>query len=30
MATLRDALEEEFFDVSVQLPPEYGVLWMRR
>lgn len=30
MATLRDALEEEFFDVKAQLPPEYGVLWMRR
>jgi uncharacterized protein (DUF2267 family) len=28
LTTLRDAVEEEFFDVTVQLPPEYGVLWL--
>jgi uncharacterized protein (DUF2267 family) len=27
LATLRDAVGEEFYDVSVELPPEYGVLY---
>jgi hypothetical protein len=28
---LREALgDKEFFDVTVQLPPEYAVLWIRR
>ena len=26
-ATLREAVGEEFYDVTVQLPPEYAVLW---
>jgi uncharacterized protein (DUF2267 family) len=27
LATLREAVGEEFYDVSVELPPEYGVLY---
>jgi uncharacterized protein (DUF2267 family) len=28
--TLREAVgDEEFFDITVQLPPEYAVLWVR-
>jgi uncharacterized protein (DUF2267 family) len=29
--TLREAVgDEEFFDITVQLPPEYAVLWVRQ
>jgi uncharacterized protein (DUF2267 family) len=29
-ATLREAVgDQEFFDTTVQLPPEYAVLWAR-
>jgi uncharacterized protein (DUF2267 family) len=28
--TLREAVGEEFYDVTVQLPPAYGVLWAGR
>jgi uncharacterized protein (DUF2267 family) len=27
LSTLREAVGEEFYDVTVQLPPEYAVLW---
>jgi uncharacterized protein (DUF2267 family) len=27
LTTLREAVGEEFYDVRVQLPPEYAVLW---
>lgn len=27
LTTLREAVGEEFYDVTVQLPPEYAVLW---
>jgi uncharacterized protein (DUF2267 family) len=30
LATLREAVGEEFYDVTVQLPPEYAVLWTDR
>ena len=31
LTTLREAVgDDEFFDVTVQLPPEYGVLWVRQ
>jgi uncharacterized protein (DUF2267 family) len=31
LTTLREAVgDDEFFDVTVQLPPEYGALWVRQ
>jgi hypothetical protein len=31
LTTLREAIgDEEFFDITVQLSPEFGELWVRR
>ncbi|MDT4892684.1 MAG: hypothetical protein QOE97_1719 [Pseudonocardiales bacterium] len=31
LTTLREAIgDEEFFDITVQLPPEFGALWVKQ